>query len=104
MKRFFLWTFERQQVLHDAVEEALDQLAMKGNANAALVAEHPVLKRMLVRRIRLSNLFGELGDGKILDAFERLTLFLLEHGDEILALILKILPLFIEKNPNEGNE
>ena len=98
MKRRLWWNRERRENWDGAVENALTQLAMKGNDKAADILEQPLALRMLSNMLRFRpKVMRELGDGQLLENFERLVEFLLSKADEILALILKIIPLFVEK-------
>lgn len=97
-KRILEWTRERRDRWDGAVEDALTDLAMKGDERAEQVLEKPWVVRRLANRLRFrSKISSELGDGQILDNFERLVEFLLSKADEILALIMKIIPLFVQK-------
>ena len=88
---------ERRENLRDAVEDVLLTKAAEGDKDAATVVENPLLLRRVCIRVKRQQFFGELGDGSIIDMFERLVAFLIEHADEILAIIIKILPLFLGK-------
>lgn len=91
---------KRQENIQDAVEDVLLAKAAEGSLAAQQILDRPFLMRRLVLRVRRSQwFFGSLGDGTILDSFERLVEFLLEHADEIIALIMKIIPLFLKENP-----
>lgn len=96
-KKLLEWTRERRERWEGAVEDALVDLAMKGDERAEQVLERPWVVKRLANRLRFSKLAGELGDGQLLDSFERLVEFLLSKADEILALIMKIIPLFVKK-------
>lgn len=87
---------KRLENIQDSVEDVLLAQAAEGNFAAEQILDRPFLMRRLVLRVRRSQwFFGNLGDGTILDSFERLVEFLLEHADEIIALIMKIIPLFL---------
>jgi hypothetical protein len=88
----FLNRQEREN-LRDALEDALIQMAEKGDWRAARVVENPWLFRRVFARVKRDR--SLVGDGSLLDQFERLVEFLLEHADAIIEVILKVIPLFI---------
>lgn len=93
--------FQRRN-FSDACEDALLKMANDGNEQAIKVVENPwMMKRIVFRLSRSKTLMKDLGDGKLLDKFEKLVEFLLEHSDEILAVVMKIISLFAEK-PHKG--
>lgn len=85
----------QKENLRDAVEDVLLQKAAEGDENAARVVDSPLLLRRVTIRVKRQSFFRELGDGSIMDMFERLVEFLIEHADEIIAIIIKVLPLFL---------
>ena len=99
MARVFM-SREQRETLRDAVEDFLLQRAAEGDKDAARVAESPYLLRRVCIRVKRAGFFSEIGDGSILDTFERLIQFLIEHADEIIAIIVKLLPLFLGENDN----
>jgi hypothetical protein len=88
-------TREQKDNLRDAVEDVLLQKAAEGDQHAARVVESPLLLRRVCIRVKRQQFFNEIGDGTIIDMFERLVAFLIEHADEIIAIIIKVLPLFL---------
>ena len=85
----------------DAVEDVLLQLAADGNDAAKFVVHRPLLLRRVTIRVKRQSFWLAERDGSILDAFERLVQFLLEHADEILAVIIKLIPLFLGDSEDE---
>ena len=88
-------TRDQKDNLRDAVEDVLLQKAADGDKDAARVVDSPLLLRRVTIRVKRHHFFSEIGDGAILDVFERLVAFLIEHADEIIAIIIKVLPLFL---------
>ena len=88
-------TKDQKENLRDAVEDVLLSKAAEGSEVAAKILESPFLLRRLCIRVKRQQFFRDAADTPILDAFERLVEFLIEHADEIIALIIKIIPLFL---------
>lgn len=82
---------QQNENLKDALEDVIIQLAEGGDSAALRIADSPLLFRRVFLRVKRLHRFREIGDGKILDAFERLIEFLIEHQDEIKAIIMFII-------------
>jgi len=90
------WNRQRRDNWDIAVEDAVGQLAMGGNDQAAELMQHPILLQMLKNRLRIRSAITKgLGDGKLLDRFKDLVDYLLENSDKILAVIVQLIALFI---------
>jgi hypothetical protein len=90
------WNRQRRENWDIAVEDAVGQLAMGGNDQAAELMQHPILLQMLKNRLRIRSAITKgLGDGKLLDRFKDLVDYLLENSDKILAVIVQLIALFI---------
>jgi hypothetical protein len=93
-----LLNYIQRRNFNDACEDALLKLAEDGNEAAIKVVENPrQMRRVIFRLSRNKTIINDLGDGKLLEKFEKLVEFLLEHSDEILAVVMKIISLFVEK-------
>jgi len=96
MRRMLQWNRQRRENWDIAVEDAVGQLAMGGNDQAAELMQHPILLQMLKNRLRIRSAITKgLGDGKLLDRFKDLVDYLLENSDKILAVIVQLIALFI---------
>ena len=90
------WNRQRRENWDIAVKDAVGQLAMGGNDQAAELMQHPILLQMLKNRLRIRSAITKgLGDGKLLDRFKDLVDYLLENSDKILAVIVQLIALFI---------
>ena len=96
MRRMLQWNRQRRENWDIAVEDAVGQLALGGNDQAAELMQHPILLQMLKNRLRIRSVITKgLGDGKLLDRFKDLVDYLLENSDKILAVIVQLIALFI---------
>ena len=87
----------QRQNFRDACEDALLKLAEDGDKTVEKIVDNPwLMRRVLFRMARDKHLTENMGSD-LLDQFERLVLFLLEHADAILAVILKVIPLFVQE-------